>query len=201
MGKSYITKKNIGKIKSKNIRLGKKKNSKKRKKQNNKKQKVLKQSGGATAQRAPVLEEMGCMDAIWYMRERIEYHRSNKDLDYFKRIITRVGKRVNQGLVKQNLIKMLFTDTYIPPIIKNTKNEDYIDIKLRLLSAILEELERKIQILTKLKDVELSIYQDSIGDLIEYLIKKKESYTRRFDEIIIEFIDYVKNNDISELSL
>ena len=48
MGKSYITKKNIGKIKSKNTRLGKsKKISRRRKRQNNKIQNVLKQSGGA----------------------------------------------------------------------------------------------------------------------------------------------------------
>lgn len=132
MRKSYITKKNIGKVKSKTSRLIKsKKISRRRKRQNNKIQKVLKQSGGATKEE---LEKK--------IRERQAEYSLTK-LRVFSSIITQL-KRTDAD-ADQITEEQLFKSPR--PSIFGTIDSENIESILKLIKEILIELEKKIEIL------------------------------------------------------
>ena len=141
MRKSYITKKNIGKIKSKTSRLIKsKKISRRRKRQNNKIQKVLKQSGSgpdllraASGDYGFVLEEL---------KREIREHQAEYSLSklrVFSSIITKL--KTPDSVNAEELFQ-------IPDNIDfNEINTNTIELILELIKEILIELEKKIEIL------------------------------------------------------
>ena len=132
MRKSYITKKNIGKIKSKTSRLGKsKKNS--RKKKQNKIHKILKQSGGAN--KRLILDQE-------YIRNREGQYNDN-NLRKFSSIIPKLK---TTGAEPPQVPK---TDLFKSPDanIFGTIDAITIGLILKLIKQILIELKMKIEIL------------------------------------------------------
>ena len=216
MRKSYITKKNIGKIKSKNTRLGKSKKISRKNKQN-KIHKILKQSGGANTLANLNEEDFG--KEIDY-RDKICNTDALRDIWpilIFFRKRSRLKETMEEGFQEEdyfnlNIESNIFFEKLNPEIFEYN-DLVYIGLILKLVDVTLRELRMKIKffgnVLAHTGDVlpnnpgKRDHKYKEINNLSERLFSKKVSRNSPFlddseepKSDITQVITYLKKNQL-----